>query len=113
VSSREAGVARERRHGFALAVAPAILVVIVEGFAWIVAALTGLEGPVDAAFCLLPLGAVAGVVALILILTTHQQEAGMWCVVSVCATSLGLFFGFLLWLGAFGTTCGGSYGCFN
>jgi hypothetical protein len=102
-----------RRHGFALAVAPALFVVLVEGAAWVLAALSDLQNPIGKAFYALPLGVVGGVLAPIFILMTRQKDATTWSIISVCVTCLGLFVAVLLWFGAVGTACGGPDGCFS
>jgi hypothetical protein len=103
-----------REHGLALALAPALVILVVEGATWILAALGGYEAPIaEALYFLLFGGAGFGLFAPVVILATRQDDAGMWCLVSVCATALAGFFGFLLWLGALGTVCGAGTECFG
>jgi hypothetical protein len=98
------------RHGLALALAPAVGVLLIEAANWVFVALSGTQSTLRDSFFVLLIGAGAGILAPLLILATRQENPGFWCVVSVCVSSLGIFFGFLLWLGAFGTVC---HGCLD
>jgi hypothetical protein len=94
-----------------IAVAPALFVVALEGFVWLMSAINGWGGWIGLGAIGLFGGALFGIVAVPLILVAEARDRVMWSVVSVCLTVLGLLFGFIFLLQALQVACGG--GCFG
>ncbi len=76
--------------------APAALVLLAEGLAWIAVAITDSEVPVASTATVFAIAVLAAILMPLAIVVTRRRDALLWGIVSICTSAHGLFLGALL-----------------
>ena len=90
---------------------PGLLVFVVQGVLWGLAAATDWSVWLVFGGATMLAGALAAILAFPITIEISRENRWAWAVASLCISALGLFFGFIFWIEAARAVCGNS--CFG